>query len=139
MNKKNLIIQTIKLSEYELILTPILENRKSFFAYFYGAYNKQNKSWCSDCNISGPLIEQQISKLENANNILFLKFPIENSTQWRDKKFIYRINYFKLSRIPTLMFYNKGNELDRLIEDELFDESNIAEFFKKSISLQIID
>jgi len=130
MNSFKSYLQCTTVLEHESVLEKLNESKKSYFAYFHGAYNQEtNKSWCSDCDISKPLVEKQLNKLENKKNVLFIKFPIETSAEWRKPDFVYRTNKFKLRNIPTLIFYNKGVEMCRLVEGELFDEANLAEFF----------
>jgi len=128
-------LQIIPVSENEAKLAALMESKKSFFAYFHGAYNPEtNQSWCSDCDISRPVVEKQLNKLENKKNFVFAKFPIETSTEWKNPEFVYRTNKFKLKKVPTLIFFNKGIEMGRLVEGELFDESNVAEFFDDSLN-----
>lgn len=130
MNVAKNFIQTIRVAEHELKLAALLESKKSFFAYFHGSFNEQtNQSWCSDCDISRPLIEKQHNKLECKKNFVFAKFPIETCAEWKNPQFAYRVNKFKVNRIPTLIFFLKGVEMGRLVESELFDESNLGEFF----------
>jgi thiol-disulfide isomerase/thioredoxin len=130
MNYLNSFLQTVKVSEHVLKLAELAQSKKSYFAYFHGSYNEQtNQSWCSDCDISRPLVEKQLYKFENKKNVLFIKFPIETSAEWKQADFVYRTNKFKLKKVPTLIFYNKGNEICRLTEGELFDEENLGEFF----------
>ena len=130
MNVTKNFIQIIKLAEHEANLAALLKNKKCFFAYIHGAYDQQtNKSWCSDCDVAKPVVEKQLDKLEDKKNFVFAKFPIETSAEWKNPQYVYRTNKFKVTSVPTLIFYNKGVEMIRLVEDQLFDESNVAEFF----------
>jgi len=133
MSNKFNYIKIITVAESENFLNNYILEKANFFAYFYGEQNpKSNKSWCSDCNISHPLIDKQLFKIEN-KNIDFLKFPIETRAEWKNPQFTYRLNMFKISRIPTLIFYKGGNEMGRLKEAELFDEIDLNMFFEECI------
>lgn len=136
----NKLLHVIKVSEAQLKLESLFDSKQSFFAYFHGAYDESTgRSWCSDCDISRPLVEKQISKLENQKkiNVLFCKFPIETSLEYKNPEFIYRTNKFKIKKIPTLIFYRKGVELGRMVEDELFNEDNLSEFFDDCLEQEL--
>ena len=85
---KNMSIKILNLNETDK-LQALFEEKKTFFIYCYGSYNeKTGSSWCSDCNLTKPIIEEQIKKLNNNENEngLFVKLPIETKQEWSNKK-----------------------------------------------------
>lgn len=135
MDKLKSFVKTIVASEFEREFLPLLTNKQSFVAYFTGDVDKNTgKSWCPDCDISKPNVEEAMLKLEGKENILFVKMPVERS-DWRDQGFIYRIHpKLKVNKVPTLMFFSNGQEYGRLVEDELADKDNVLEFIEQVLA-----
>jgi thiol-disulfide isomerase/thioredoxin len=134
MNNKNTIINTINLSEFENVFTQLIWNKPNFFGYFYGGYDDNGQSWCGDCVVAKPIIEEASKLLESQNNIIFLKFPVNERLEWKKNDFIFRTHpKVKLDRIPTLIYYQNGVEFARLIEGELFDKANVEDFIRQSL------
>ena len=122
-------LHIITVPEFQTKFLQLIADKTSFFTYVHGSYDeKTNKSWCSDCDEARPLVEYQMNKLDN-KNILFVKLPIETSAEYKNKEFVYRTNeLIKIQRIPSLIFFNKGEEFGRLVEDELFEVENLNKF-----------
>jgi thiol-disulfide isomerase/thioredoxin len=137
MNSSNSksFLKIISLSEFEVSFNELLNNKANFFGYFYGSYDTEGWSWCGDCNISKPVIEEASKLLENQDKVLLVKFPIERS-DWKNSSFVYRVHpKLKLEKVPTLIYFQSGVEFGRLVEEELADSSNVKEFFQQSLEI----
>jgi thiol-disulfide isomerase/thioredoxin len=127
-------IRTIALEEFEIKFGDLISNKINFLAYFYGGYDIDGNSWCSDCVVSKPNIEEASKLLENQDKVLLVKFPIDDRLEWKKTDFIYRVHpKVKLQKVPTLLYFQNGLEFARLTEGELFDKNNVIEFFKQSL------
>jgi thiol-disulfide isomerase/thioredoxin len=130
----NSFIKIVPLKEFEGNFPELITTKSNFFAYFYGGYDVTGDSWCSDCVVSKPIIEEAQKLLEGQTKVRLFKFPIDDRLEWKKQDFIYRIHpKVKLDRVPTLIYYQNGIEFGRLTEDELFDKSNVEEFIKQSL------
>jgi len=135
-NSARSFVRTIKLNEFENSFCELIKNKYTFFAYFYGGYDQNGVSWCSDCVISKPNVDEASKILEKTENIFLVKLPIDDKNEWRNQNFIYRTHdKVKISRVPTLIYYHKGIEFGRLIEDQLFDLDNVKAFFEQSLDI----
>ena len=127
-------LKTIALKDFEATFNDLIASKSSFFGYFYGGYDHNGESWCSDCVISKPIIEEASKILEGQSKVQMLKFPVDDKFEWRKPEFIFRTHSkVKLDRVPTLIYYNEGVEFGRLIEGELFEKANVDEFVKQSL------
>ena len=118
---------------YKSKLVQLIDERKTFFLFIFGSQDYTGKSWCSDCTIAKPLVEQGKRLIENKKyekEIYFLSIPIDKiyKEDFRDDPFI------QLERVPTLILFENGVEKGRLIENDLFSYSTIREFI-----LQVYD
>jgi thiol-disulfide isomerase/thioredoxin len=120
---------TINENDFKSEFTKLIENKESFLAYFHGAYNTDGgKSWCSDCDIAKPIIDKILPEAK----VSVYKFPIQESKEWKRQDYEYRINpKVKLSKVPTLIYYEKGIEFGRLTEEELFNADTVNEFINQ--------
>lgn len=134
MNSSSSYLRQIALNEFEAKFTELIANKTSFLAYFYGGYDQNGESWCSDCVIAKPNIEAASKELENQEKVFLYKFPVDDRVEWKKPDFIFRTHpKVKLDRVPTLIFYQNGVEFGRLIEDQLFDQANVIDFFKQAL------
>ena len=105
----------------------ILEDQKSFFICIYGTHDYTGKSWCSDCNIAMPNIDEAkniIKDRKYEKEIYFINIPIDkiNMDYLRDDPVI------QLERVPTLIYFENGLEKNRLIENDLFSYQVVKNF-----------
>ena len=122
-------LQIINFSDFESVFKTLIDNKKTFLAYFYGDYNNNGISWCGDCNDSKPIVEEASNLLKEKTEVVFYKFPIEQSS-WRDKSFLYRTHQkLKLTNVPTMILFQKGSEFTRLVEGQLNDIENVKDLF----------
>ena len=112
---------------YQNKLKELLYKRKTFFVFIHGSNDYSGKSWCSDCNIAKPNIDQGknlIKIKKDEKEVYFLSIPIEKiyTEDFRDDP------YIQLERVPTLILFDNGVEKGRLIENDLFSYLRIREF-----------
>ena len=118
---------TLSIYNYQRELREILQDKKSFFICIYGTHDYTGKSWCSDCNIAMPIIEEAkniIKDKKYEKDIYFINIPIDkiNMDYLRDDLVI------QLERVPTLIYFENGLEKNRLIENELFSYHTVKNF-----------
>ena len=123
----------IDLSQYNYRpkLLELIRKRKTFFVHIFGSIDYTGKSWCSDCNIAHPIVEQGKKIIENRKyekEVYFLSIPIDKiyMEDFRDDP------YIRLERVPTLILFENGFEKGKLIENELFSYHNVREFILKA-------
>ena len=116
---------------YQKKLKELLDERKTFFVYVHGSNDYTGKSWCSDCNIAKPLVEQGknlIKIKKDEKEVYFLSIPIDKiyMEDFRDDP------YIQLERVPTLILFENGYEKGRLIENDLFSYLTIRKFILRA-------
>ena len=116
---------------YKSKLIQLLDERKTFFVFVFGSHDYTGQSWCSDCNIARPIVEQGKRIIENKKfekEVYFLNIPIDKiyKEDFRDDP------YIQLERVPTLLLFENGVEKGRLVENDLFSYQNVREFILKA-------
>ena len=112
---------------YKSKLLELIRERKTFFVNIFGSHDYTGRSWCSDCNIAKPIVEQGKKIIENKKyekEVYFLMIPIDKiyMEDFRDDP------YINLERVPTLILFENGIEKGRLVENDLFSYQNVREF-----------
>ena len=86
-------------------------------------------SWCSDCVRAEPLLAKSIAEAPWDSKFLYV--DIGDYSSWRDRDNRFRTDRAtRLERLPTLV---KWGTDERLVEDQLMDESLIREMLELSI------
>ena len=97
----------------------------------YGKHDMRGQSWCPDCDIAEPFINNVkpiIAKNETIKEIYFVNIPI-----MREKRKLYSSNkILKLAHVPTLIYFQKGKELARLTETQMFSQYQVTSFVEKA-------
>ena len=116
---------------FELKIKDLVLNKKNFFAFMYGKHDIRGQSWCSDCDIAQPFvnnIKPIIAQNEQYKEIYFVNIPIS-----REKRKLYTSNQtLKLAHVPTLIYFQKGKEVGRLIENQMFSQFQVTSFVQKA-------
>ena len=112
---------------YKPKLLEFIRERKTFFVHILGSNDYTGRSWCSDCNIAEPIVEQGKKIIENKKyekEVYFLRIPIDKiyMEDFRDDP------YINLERVPTLILFENGLERGKLVENDLFSYQNVREF-----------
>jgi thiol-disulfide isomerase/thioredoxin len=116
---------------YRPKLLELIRTRKTFFVHIFGSTDYSGKSWCSDCNIAHPIVEQGKKIIDNKKyekEVYFLSIPIDKiyMEDFRDDP------YIRLERVPTLILFESGFEKGKLIENDLFSYQKVREFILKA-------
>jgi SWI/SNF-related matrix-associated actin-dependent regulator of chromatin subfamily A protein 2/4 len=122
---------SLNVFNYPRKIREMIQQRKTFFVYLYGSRDYTGQSWCSDCNIARPNVEQAKNIIKNKKyekDLYFVDIPIEKiyMDDFKDDQII------KLERVPTLIFYENGIERGRLIENDLFSYQSISNFINQA-------
>lgn len=118
---------TLNIFNYPRKIRDMIQQRKTFFVYLYGSHDYTGQSWCSDCNIARPNVEEAKNIIKNRRydkELYFINIPIEKiyMDDFKDDPII------QLERVPTLIYYENGLERGRLIENDLFSYQSIRDF-----------
>ena len=104
-----------------------LKDKKDFLVYLYGEHDDQGRSWCPDCVISEPFVEKAKSKImknESKKEIYFIDISVSQK-----QKDIYRNDkIIKMKRIPTIIYFSNGVEMERIVEGEMASQEKIDSF-----------
>ena len=116
---------------FDLKLRDLINNQKNFFAFMYGKHDIRGQSWCPDCEIAQPFVNNVkpiIAKNEQIKEVYFVNIPIA-----RDKKKLYSANkILKFHHVPTLIYFEKGKEISRITEDQMFGQYQVTNFVEKA-------
>ena len=117
-------------SNFNQILKDHLKDKKDFLVYLYGDHDAQGRSWCPDCVIAQPFVDNVLPRIlenESKKEVYFINISV--SMKQRE---IYRNDkILKLRRIPTLIYFSKGVEMGRLVEDDMASQENIDSFIEQ--------
>lgn len=112
-------------------LNELVNEKKTFFVFVYGAHGPDGKSWCPDCDVSQPFVKKAKEDIVYKNKdkgILFINLPVvraERSDYTNDK-------VVKLTRIPALIFYLKGKEMTRIVEGDMASQESVSGFIEQA-------
>ena len=116
---------------FDLKIRDLILNQKNFFAFMYGKHDIRGHSWCSDCDIAEPFmnnVKPIIAKNEQIKEVYFVNIPVP-----KEKKKLYKDNrVLKMHHVPTLIYFEKGKEIARLTENEMFSQYQVTSFVEKA-------
>ena len=114
-------------SNFNQIINDLLKDKKDFLVYLFGEHDAQGRSWCPDCVISEPFVEKAKSKImknESKKEIYFIDISVSQK-----QKDIYRNDkIIKMKRIPTIIYFSKGVEMERIVEQEMDSQEKVDAF-----------
>ena len=114
-------------SNFSTIIKDFLKQKKNFIVYIYGALDSNGKSWCPDCVVAEPFVENvlpKICKFESQKEVYFVNISVGMF-----KREIYRNDkILKMKRIPTIIYFSQGVEMGRLVEGDMASQENIDSF-----------
>ena len=120
---------------FDLKIKDLILKQKNFFAFMYGKHDIRGKSWCPDCDIAEPFmnnVKPLIAKNEQIKEVYFVNISIP-----RDKKKLYQENkILKMRHVPTLIYFEKGKEISRLTENQMFSQYQVTSFVEKAYETQ---
>ena len=125
-DKKNFILEATE-SNFHEIINENIKTQKNFLVYLYGEHDAQGRSWCPDCVISEPFVEKAKSKImknESKKEIYFIDISVSQK-----QKDIYRNDkIIKMKRIPTIIYFSNGVEMERIVEGEMDSQEKVDAF-----------
>ena len=114
-------------SNFNQIINDLLKDKKDFLVYLFGEHDAQGRSWCPDCIIAQPFVENVLTKInknESKKEVYFINISV--SLKQKD---IYRNDaIIKMKRIPSIIYFSKGVEMGRLVEGDMATQANIDAF-----------
>ena len=114
-------------SDFHSIIEKHLKEKHNFLVYLFGDHDAQGRSWCPDCEIAQPFVENVLPKIyenESKKEVYFINISVGII-----KRDIYRNDkILKMKRIPTIIYFSKGVEFGRLVEGDMAAQENIDEF-----------
>ncbi len=118
---------TLNIENFSEGIQYLINTGKNFIIYLFGTKGFDGKSWCSECNYVEPLIEQCkriVALKEREKEIYFINITVE-----KNNRIPYMIDpNIRLNFIPTLIYFENGKEIKRLVEKQLFSIYNINNF-----------
>ena len=114
-------------SNFNAKIKDLLSKRLDFIVYIYGKHDPDGRSWCPDCEVAQPFVNNILPKIkenESEKEIYFVDVGVD-----KDKKEIYRNDkVIKMTKVPTLIYFSQGTEMERLIEGDMASQENIDSF-----------
>ena len=93
----------------------------------YGSKTYFGESWCSDCRYVETFmgnVKQTINSRQGQKEIYFVEIPID-----KDKKFEFHQNPItRMDRVPTLVYFENGVEMGRILENQMFSQYSVNKF-----------
>ena len=116
---------------FDLKIRDLILNQKNFFAFMSGKHDMRGQSWCSDCDIAEPFmnnVKPLIAKNEQIKEVYFVNISVP-----KDKKKLYKDNkILKMHHVPTLIYFEKGKAIARLTENQIFSQYQVTSFVEKA-------
>ncbi|KAL0480896.1 thioredoxin domain-containing protein [Acrasis kona] len=128
-------------NQFDAVLKETITNNpnSTVLGYFTGAVNPAtNKSWCPDCVVSEPILNDLLEEFENnaknpsEDKIILIKCPIERAGYSGNPNHPYRKNpSIKLTGVPTLIWYQDNSPTDRLVEGDFTSGDKVNKYRSK--------
>ncbi|KAJ1944929.1 hypothetical protein FBU59_002459 [Linderina macrospora] len=120
-------VRVLEPTEFDAKVNDALAQSESVFVLFFGREAPEtNESWCPDCVIADPTVRKVVNTVPNS---ILLEVPVDRKTEVASPTNIFRTREdIKLGPIPTLLKWTKAGPGNRLVEEECFEEANIAKF-----------
>ena len=105
----------------------LIDKKISFIVYLYGSHDEQGRSWCPDCEVAQPFVDNILPKInhfEEKKEVYFVDIGVDF-----DKREIFRNDkILKMKRIPTIIYFSKGVEMERLVERDMSSQESLDSF-----------
>ena len=109
----------------------LINQRKTFFVLMYGSTDYRGVSWCSDCTFAEPLIQNGknlVLSRQSQKPILWVNIPIE-----KERRQSYKVDaYLRMMYVPTLIYYENGIEMRRIVQEQMFTQESINNFILRA-------
>ena len=114
-------------SNFNAKIKDLLSKRLDFIVYIYGKHDPDGRSWCPDCEVAQPFVNNILPKIkenETEKEIYFVDVGVD-----KDKREIYRNDkVIKMTKVPTLIYFSQGTEMGRLVEGDMASQESIDSF-----------
>lgn len=116
------------LEEVELSFdAELLKNRTSRFIVFFSS-RVDGRLWCPDCVAVEGLVDNTFRSEHSLHGVLVY---VGQRAEWKSENCIFRRKPWCIITIPTIVKLDKdGNEVDRLVENDLQDPIKFASFIQ---------
>ena len=119
-------IETIPFN-FSQIVQEYLDAKKDFLVYVFAERNAQGKSWCPDCDLDQPFVDNVLPRImenESKKEVYFINIGVNINL-----KELYRIDKnVKPKRLPILIYFSEGEEMGRISESEMCCQETIDDF-----------
>ena len=120
--------------KFNSTLKELVLSQKNFFLFMYGTNDSNGYSWCPDCDYVKPFINKAkklVSSREREKEIYFVSIPID-----RDKKIEYKKHpVCQMQHVPTLAYFQKGKEINRILEREMSTQEMVNNFIEMAYKI----
>ncbi len=113
-------------------LDRVVAAEESALFLFFGAEDPQTgQSWCPDCVTADPILRRAITSLRP--DLTLYECPVGARSEWKNQpEHPYRLQpIFRIARIPTLIFLERGLERGRLVETDCAVPTAVAAFIAR--------
>ncbi|XP_023321472.1 thioredoxin domain-containing protein 17 [Eurytemora carolleeae] len=124
------MVQKFQVEGYEAFKAKVEElakGDKDVFVLFSGSKDSNGESWCPDCVVAYPVIQDCLKTVSDEASFLYVE--VGDRTFWKDPKCIFRTETeTKLKSVPTLVKWGtperleEGQCADRNLVNMLFEE-----------------
>jgi len=104
-----------------------LEKDGDLFVLFSGSKNAAGESWCPDCVVAYPVVQDCLKDVSDDSTFLYVE--VGGRDEWKDQNCVFRTNdKTKLKSVPTLL---KWGTPQRLQEEQCADKNLVAMLFEE--------
>lgn len=106
----------------------VAEQGDAVFLFFGSADPTTGASWCPDCVTADPVLRATLAAL--APGLIVYECPVGLRSDWKGRMdHPYRVHpTFHLARIPTVIRFQRGIDIGRLVEASCADRAALAAF-----------
>eukprot|EP00088_Acartia_fossae_P064936 TRINITY_DN7999_c0_g1_i3.p1 TRINITY_DN7999_c0_g1~~TRINITY_DN7999_c0_g1_i3.p1 ORF type:complete len:135 (+),score=33.72 TRINITY_DN7999_c0_g1_i3:36-407(+) len=88
-----------------------LSKAGTVFVMFSGSKNEKGESWCPDCVVAYPVVQDCLKQADEDAHFLYV--GVGDRTFWKDPNCVFRTaKETKLNSVPTLMKWGTPNRLE---------------------------
>lgn len=87
------------------------DKSKTLVVMFSGTKDENGKSWCPDCVVAEPVVDECLAAC--GDDVVFLYVGVGDRAFWKDPKCVFRTDErTKLKSVPTLVKWGTAKKLD---------------------------
>ncbi|XP_065207830.1 thioredoxin domain-containing protein 17-like [Planococcus citri] len=109
------------------------ETHQRIVVVFCGALDENGLSWCPDCRNALPVIEDAIQNTAVPNVRSAYLFVGIQRDEWKNPNNYYKMdNHLKLTNVPTIICWDRGKLVARLVEEDCAIPEMVSPLFKNA-------